>query len=553
MILTLHWPAAALSAAFRAALRRGLLPSLMLLALPAAGADYLWYGADELLGGNNTWDATNPYWLTGGARTLWPNAAATTARAVFGGTVAAPFTVTIPGGASINANALWFQNTYTLAAGNPASTLNFVGSTPTLRVDPGLTVTTNVQMTGAAVTLTGGGTWLLGASDRLGDSLGVLVDGGSTFSLGPIDDIAGKITLIAGTLAGTGTLTTTDSFDLLSGSVDVALDGTGRALYKRGSGTVTLNGANTYTGATNVSEGTLQLGANDRIDNGSALNVSGGNFSLGRFSETVGAVMLASGSISGTTGVLTGSSYTVQSGSVSAVLGGKGALTKTTTGTVVLSGANTYTGATAIDAGTLQLNGSVGNTTVSVNGGGTLAGIGAVTGGRVNVRGTLSPGIAGPGTLTTMRQTWYGGGDYIWQIANATGTAGLDWDRLVLNGRLTIDATSTAPFTLRVVGLDAAGSGGVVKNFSNTQSYSWSLLQATSIRDFSGSKFIIDSTAFAAFNPLGGGSFSVTASGSSLDLVFSPVPEPRTYALLLGAGVLGFSALRRWRRGRALV
>ncbi len=84
------------------------------------------------------------------------------------------------------------------------------------------------------------------------------------------------------------------------------------------------------------------------------MNVNGGTLSLGANSDTVGAVTLTSGSITGTTGTLTGSSYGLQSGSVSAKLAGSGStVTKSTGGAVTLSGANTYTGATNVNAGTL--------------------------------------------------------------------------------------------------------------------------------------------------------------------------------------------------------
>ena len=87
-----------------------------------------------------------------------------------------------------------------------------------------------------------------------------------------------------------------------------------------------------------------------------ATTISGGTLDISTFSDTVGAVTLASGSITGTTGTLTSTgSYDVQSGSVSAILAGSVALTKTTSGTVTLTGVNAYTGTTTINAGTLAL------------------------------------------------------------------------------------------------------------------------------------------------------------------------------------------------------
>ena len=558
MITFFHPFGAALPAALHAVVRRALPLIVLSFTLPVGAADYLWYGSDDVLGGDNTWDATSTYWLTGGGRSLWPNAAATTARAVFGGDLSAPFTVVVASGTTINANALWFQTNYTLNRGNSSSRLNFVGATPTITVDPGITVTTSVAINGTNVTLTGGGTWQLGASNRLNDSLGLLVDGGSTFSLNGRTETVGTVTLIAGSLVGGGTLTTTGSFDLLSGTVSATLAGANHALNKYGSGTVVLNSSSTYTGATTVAEGTLQLGAADRIANTSALNVTGGTFSLGSYSETVGAVTLASGSITGTTGTLTGDSYALQSGFVSARLGGTDhVLTKSTAGIVTLSGVNTYTGATTVGGGSLVLanTGSIAtNSAVAVNAGATFAGSGTVTNRApvtVNSGGHLSPGSMDPlsgvssiGTLTTGAQTWNGGGAYDWQIGALTGTSGTNWDLVSLSG-LTINATSTNKFILNV------GNLGVT--LPATGSYSWAIASLSSgtwgtIANLN-SRFQVNlPTAWAA----DAYRFSITQDTANLYLTMA-VPEPRTYALLLGVATLGFIGFRRWRQAHAAV
>ena len=148
------------------------------------------------------------------------------------------------------------------------------------------------------------------------------------------------------------------------------------AVVKSGSFNQTINNTQTYTGGTRIDAGTLTLGhATDTLADTGAVNVNGGTLAIGTKNDTVGAVTLTSGSITGSTGVITGSGYTLKSGTVNAILGGSGiALTKDTSGTVTISGNNTYTGTTTVSGGTLLVNNTTGSGTgtgsVSVAAGG---------------------------------------------------------------------------------------------------------------------------------------------------------------------------------------
>ncbi|MEI8106873.1 MAG: autotransporter-associated beta strand repeat-containing protein [Verrucomicrobiota bacterium] len=158
---------------------------------------------------------------------------------------------------------------------------------------------------------------------------------------------------------------------LLSGGDGIA---GGATLTKSGTGNVTIGTPNSYTGGTTVTAGSLILSGSGTLGaTTGTLTVDGAAaiVDLGATSQTVGMVILRNGAAI-TNGTLTGTSFAVEAGMIGADLAGSGvALTKTTGDTVVLSGFNTYTGATVINAGTLSLTGTLGasgGTAVSVNG-----------------------------------------------------------------------------------------------------------------------------------------------------------------------------------------
>ena len=194
-----------------------------------------------------------------------------------------------------------------------------------------------------------------------------------------------------GTLQAGGTITSADTryvtmtgagtIDTNSNAVSIAgiIGGTG-ALTKSGVGTLTLSAANTFSGSTTVSAGTLALTNDLALRNSALVTTGAGTVTLSGTTPTFGGLSGASGNLASviSTGYNLATNLTLnpQSGSVTygGVIadGATGmALTKTGAGTQVLQGANTYSGATNLNAGILELSGtgSILNSAIAFKGG----------------------------------------------------------------------------------------------------------------------------------------------------------------------------------------
>jgi len=268
----------------------------------------------------------------------------------------------------------------TMNGGGGGKSFDFVGA--------GNTTVTGVISNNGSVTMDGTGVLsLFGVNTYSG---GTTINSGTVAvnnnqSLGATGVAA---TINAGTLEVTSSFTATRNFTLGSSSSTVQVDpgqtftvlttisGTG-TLNKTGSGTLVLGIPDTYLGGTNIFQGTVQITTNNAVPSVGTVTVFGGTLDTQTSSDTVGPVVLKSGSIIGSGTLTSNTSYTVESGSISAPLAGNVPMTKNTSGTVTLSGNDTFTGSTTVNAGTLVLATSSGSalgstSAITVNSSGTL-------------------------------------------------------------------------------------------------------------------------------------------------------------------------------------
>ncbi|HSR78162.1 MAG TPA: autotransporter-associated beta strand repeat-containing protein [Xanthobacteraceae bacterium] len=187
----------------------------------------------------------------------------------------------------------------------------------------------------------------------------------------------------------------------------------GGGLAKAGAGTLTLSGANTYAGGTALNAGTLAVGSNTALGAGALTFASGTTLQ----SAANGLLLTNAMTLNGADTVDTQANALTLSGNID----GTGALTKVGTGTLTLSGANTYAGGTALNAGTL----AVGSNTA-----------------------------LGTGTLT------FASGTTLQSAANGLSLA----NSMTLNGTDTVDTQANALTLSAVVG----GTGGLVKTGAGT-------------------------------------------------------------------------------------
>jgi autotransporter-associated beta strand protein len=417
---------------------------------------------------------------------------------------------TYSGGTTLNAGTLNINNasalgtgTFTIAGGSNAIIDNTTGSAITLS-------TNNAQVWNGNFTFTGTRSLNLGT---------------------------GAVTL------GASRTVTVNANNLTVGGV---ISGSGFGLTKAGNGTLTLGGANTYSSGTTINAGTLNInnasalgtgtftisgGSNAIIDNttGGAITLSANNAQVwnGNFTFT-GTQSLNLG----TGAVALGASRTVTVNAnnltVGGVISGTGfGLTKAGSGTLTLSGANTYTGATTVNAGTLLVNGSNSAATgaVSVNNSGTTLGGTGTIGGAVTVNSGANllggTGSLASGTLTLANNLTLNSGSIIELALGASGA-----HSTITRTGGTWSFNMTQAFTFINLGAQPGSYSNIITGLGSDPG--------------SESGWTITNTGWI-------GNFTYGSGDISLNVV--AVPEPSTWiAGALALGAVGWTQRRRFSR-----
>ncbi|GGA91021.1 autotransporter [Brucella endophytica] len=326
------------------------------------------------------------------------------------------------------------------AAFSSARGVIITGRNGTLDTDANLTLTGVVSGAGT-LTKTGNGTLTLTGENTYAGGTNIKVGTVSVSSDANLGDAKGGVILDNGWLQNTAAFSSARNIQISADNggirtdADLTLTGvvSGEGyLVKDGIATLTLTGANAYAGGTKVRGGTLQLG-----DGGTSGSVAGD-------------VVLENSS----TKLAFNRSDVVTFGNV---ISGSGGVDQVGSGTTVITGANTYTGATNVKAGTLAAGAdnvfSTGSAfTVDANGTLDLAGYDQTLASLANAGAVRFGETAG--TTLTINDDYVGNGGTIYLNTALTDDASAT-DRLLING--STSGTGTLAVTNR------GGLGGLTK------------------------------------------------------------------------------------------
>jgi len=288
-------------------------------------------------------------------------------------------------------------------------------------------------------------------------------DGTTGWSSGQIDSLRASVAWTSNT-AGLGIDTSNGDFAYGS-SITQPL-----SLTKLGSNTLTLTGANSYTGGTTINGGVLKIDGNTALGATIAPLIFTGN---GTLQAGAGPIALSTGRImtinSGITATIDTQSFNM---SMAAPIHGQGNLSKIGAGELALTGFNTYSGSTSIGGGTLQIGDGYSGESLnspSISNNGTLVfdhSDALLYSGVISGTGSLVKD--GSGTLTLAAENTFSGGTTI-----RSGTLKLVGEISGFGGRglgwaVNSIGISSVPITNDVLTLTNNNSGEARSAFSKT-------------------------------------------------------------------------------------
>jgi fibronectin-binding autotransporter adhesin len=285
---------------------------------------------------------------------------------------------------------------------------------------------------------------------------GLTVNNAITFNTSATLNPQGYTFTLGGTLSGTSTSNVTEN----------------------GSGTLVLTGSNTYSGGTTLTTGTLDINYGGSSSSNSAIGTGSLLFNGGTVANTSGSPVtlatnnaltlnqnvtfigtsdlnLGTGAVSLGTTAIAARTITVNSNTLTiggSISNGTGttpttAITKAGSGTLTLSGSSTYSGATSLNAGTLQLLATAANTTAGVSS--------VISASALSLASGTTLGLRGDGNIT------FADAGVSLQAANSTQTFDVghistgSGNTLTLSGAIAVSDTVTTTFNVT----DSTGSG----------------------------------------------------------------------------------------------
>jgi len=564
-------------------------------------ADLYWNGANVSAspanGGTGTWSTSNA-WRSGtatGSQATWAAATGGTDNAIFAGTAG---TVTLGSSGSTNftgANISVNTTGYTISSASGSRNLVFTGSL-TLSSSVALTLdlnNTNATWGFGSLSLGSGAALTLQGIATANNANRVNLSAASTTSSGGsivLNGTAAGVTGFVGTASGVALNTNISNNSATSATMLGATSGNSltyggivsgsanlqiSAGQSGGAGITTLNNTNNFTGNTylnQASSAVLRIGVSNALpsgttvffgasagggttDTGGSIDLNGQNLAIGALDSATSTRGVAnntgtlstltigkaagSNTFGGVIGTVVNTSLTTQTNNIAVVKAGAS--------TQTFSGANTYTGGTTINAGTLLLSGggTIGTGNL-VLGGGTLS-VAGITGSSYALSGTQS--LTGTGTILGAAGKTLTVAGTLAPGSSSTSTITLDTVAVTLSGTSTFEFTNTG-FTAgsydlvqgTVGGTESVAFGGTLNlNFSGGTYTNGSTVTIFDVDSYSGGFGTV------SFSGLGVGQSATFDATNGLVTV---VPEPKTW-VLIGIG-LSFM-LWNLRRKRNLV